>query len=162
MAVIYLGIGSNVAPEENLRLAVSELRRLFGDLKLSNVYRNDAVGFAGDAFLNLVARAETELSPIEIHELLERIHSLAGRKRDGGRYVPRTLDIDLLMYDALVVDDAPIRLPRTDVLEYSFVLLPMTELDAELRHPLSGRTMADHWESYDKSCHPLERVDVIL
>ena len=60
-----------------------------------------------------------------------------------------------LLYDDLVIDEPPIRLPRTDVLKYSFVLRPMQELAPDLVHPVSGRTMAEHWQEFDQDSHPL-------
>lgn len=162
MAAVFLGLGSNIEPERNLRLAARELRRHFGDVGLSAVYRSAAVGFDGDDFLNLVARVETELPPEEIAGLLERIHTLAGRQRGSADLASRTLDIDLLLYDDLVIDTPGLQLPRRDVLEYGFVLGPLAELAPDRRHPLTGRRFADHWREFDHSRHPLTRQDLVL
>ena len=162
MAAVYLGLGSNINPEDNLHLGVAELRRRYGELELSAVYRSHAVGFDGDDFLNLVARFESEDSPRAICEAIEVRHNLSGRERSGGKWEARTLDIDLLLYNELVVDDPPVRVPRDDVLEYSFVLRPMAELAPDLVHPVTGRTMLDHWQAFDAERQPLEVVGVIL
>ena len=162
MAAVFLGLGSNIDAVANLALGVSELRERFGDLTLSPVYRSPPFGFDGDEFLNAVAGLETEQSPQAIHDELERIHEVAGRTRNRNENVARTLDIDLLLYDQLIVDEGPIRLPRRDVLEYSFVLQPLVDIAPELIHPVSGRTLALEWEEFDKACHPLQAVDVIL
>ena len=66
------------------------------------------------------------------------------------------------MYDDLVIDQPPLRLPRSDVLEYSFVLRPLAELAPELVHPVTGRTMSEHWEDYDAEAMPLTPVSLIL
>jgi 2-amino-4-hydroxy-6-hydroxymethyldihydropteridine diphosphokinase len=162
MAKVFAGLGSNIDPEDNLHLGVRELRARYGELQLSAVYRSKSVGFDGHDFLNLVACFETEASPESICEEIERIHELAGRDRNDGKWSARSLDIDLLLYDDLVVDDKPVRIPRNDVLEYSFVLRPLAELAPEFRHPVTGKTMHEHWQEFDAASHPLEVVGVIL
>lgn len=162
MAVVYVGIGSNIDPENNLHLGISELRAHYGELELSAVYCSKAVGFEGDNFLNLVARFESDESPLAICERIELIHNLVGRAREGGKWESRPLDIDLLLYNDLVIDEQFVRVPRKDVLEYSFVLRPLAELAPELAHPVTGRTMLEHWQEFDASSHPLDVVGVIL
>ncbi|MEO8443815.1 MAG: 2-amino-4-hydroxy-6-hydroxymethyldihydropteridine diphosphokinase [Gammaproteobacteria bacterium] len=155
---VYVSAGSNVAPEDNLRLACRELRRHFGRLELSGLYRNPPVGFAGDDFLNLVLRFRTAEPPTAIVGELERLHTLAGRVRGGERFAPRTLDLDLLLYGTEVIADRGIRVPREDILKYGFVLGPLTELAPDLRHPVTGDTMAELWARFDQGRHPLERL----
>jgi 2-amino-4-hydroxy-6-hydroxymethyldihydropteridine diphosphokinase len=162
MATIYVGLGSNIDPENNLHLGVRELRERYGELQLSAVYRNRAVGFDGDDFLNLVAEFESDDSPQAIREQIELIHNLSGRDRESGKWEARQLDIDLLLYNDLVVDERPVRIPRRDVLKYSFVLRPLAELAPGLVHPVTGRTMLDHWQEFDATSHPLDVVGVIL
>ena len=162
MATVYVGLGSNIDPEDNLHLGVCELRARYGELQLSAVYRSRAVGFEGQDFLNLVASFETDSSPAAVCKEIELIHTLAGRDRNDRKWASRSLDIDLLLYDDLVVDDKPVRIPRNDVLEYSFVLRPLAELAPDLRHPVTGRTMLEHWQEFDAATHPLEGVGVML
>jgi 2-amino-4-hydroxy-6-hydroxymethyldihydropteridine diphosphokinase len=162
MALVYVSLGSNIDPENNLRLAIDELRRLYGDVRVSAVYRSSAVGFDGDDFLNLVAAFESEKSPLSICADIEVLHNLAGRDRRSGKWAPRPLDIDLLLYNDLMMDERPVRIPRSDILEYSFVLRPLAELGPDLVHPVTGRTMLEHWQDFDASSHPLELVDVQL
>jgi 2-amino-4-hydroxy-6-hydroxymethyldihydropteridine diphosphokinase len=160
MAQVYVSLGSNIEPEANLGTGVRELRRRFGEVQLSPVYRNAAVGFDGDDFLNLVAGFESDISPHEICEGIEAIHNVVGRVRDSGKWESRPLDIDLLLYNGLVMDEPPVHIPRGDVLEYSFVLRPLAELAPDLRHPVTGRTMLEHWRAFDASKHRLEKVRV--
>ncbi len=162
MATVFLGIGSNIDAETNLSLGVGELRAKFGDIELSPIYSSPPFGFEGDDFLNLVARIDTSLSPLELHDVFDAIHEKAGRVRGCNRFLARTLDIDLLLYDQLIVDEPPIRLPRSDVLEYSFVLRPLADIAPDTVHPLTGNNYARAWAEFDASCHPLREVDVIL
>jgi 2-amino-4-hydroxy-6-hydroxymethyldihydropteridine diphosphokinase len=159
MVDVYVSAGSNLEPEENLRLACRELTRRFGPLDVSDAYRNPAVGFSGDEFLNLVLRFRTDESPATVVAELERLHALAGRVRGLERFSPRTLDLDLLLYGAAVLSGAGIRVPREDILKYGFVLGPLAQLAPELRHPVTGQTMAELWAHFDQARYPLERVD---
>ena len=162
MARVYLGIGSNIDPEENLRLGIRELRRVFGEIELSAVYASAAIGFEGADFLNMVVGLQSDDSPGAIQDQVELIHDLAGRERGAGKFSSRPLDIDLLLYDDQVVDEPALKLPRCDVLEYSFVLRPLAELDPDLVHPQTGKTMIEHWQGFDAGSHPLRLVNVIL
>ena len=161
MARVYLGLGSNVDAERNLRLAIGELRSAYGALEISPVYRSAPVGFEGPDFLNLVTALETDDSPDRISERMEAIHRLAGRRREAGRFVARPLDIDILLYDDLVRDKPP-RLPRRDVLDYAFVLRPLLDIAPDLVHPVTGRPLAEHWAAFDRDSQPLTRVAKIL
>jgi 2-amino-4-hydroxy-6-hydroxymethyldihydropteridine diphosphokinase len=156
MPVAYLGIGSNLDAEENIQLAVRELRERFSVQKISTVYRSKALGFAGADFLNMVVSIETKISPTVLCGQLEQIHELAGRRRQSEKFIARTLDIDLLLYDQLVVNEAPVRLPRKDVLQYSFVIAP------DYRHPETGKSLLQHWQEFDAAAHALTAVDVAL
>ena len=157
---VFVTVGSNLEPEKNLRLCVSELRTRFNLKRVSPVYRSKALGFDGDKFLNAVAVVETGLSPAEVCRELEKIHDVARRRRGADAFVSRTLDIDLLLYGQEIVE--ALRVPRPDVLEYSFVLGPLADVAPDLRHPVTGETIAWHWEEYDRSAHPLEDTGLIL
>ena len=162
MIPVYLGLGSNIDAGRNLQLAVDELRRRFGDLRMSPVYRSAALGFAGPDFLNLVVALTTGVAPQGLLQQIESIHALAGRSRGPDRFSSRPLDIDLLLYGDLVDPEPPLRLPRRDILEYGFVLRPLADLAPGLVHPVSGKTMGEHWREFDGDRHPLTRVDLIL
>ena len=161
-ATVYLGLGSNIDPVRNLVAAVRELRRRYGALCISPVYESAAVGFDGENFLNLVVRLQSEETAAQICETIEAIHNLAGRVRGSDKWASRPLDIDLLLYNDLIENRRPVHVPRSDVLDYSFVLRPLAELAPELCHPVTGKTMLLHWQEFDQQSHPLSPVDVDL
>lgn len=161
MARVYLSLGSNVAPRENLRLAVRELAGRFGPLTLSPVYRNKAVGFEGDDFLNMVVGCDTNATPETLSEAIESIHTLAGRTRGEEKFSARSLDIDILLYGRLVLPGPPLTLPRDDVLRYAFVLKPLVDIDADGRHPVTGKTFAEHWQAMQPACTTAEDLTLV-
>ena len=162
MAQVYFGLGSNMEPEANLALGLGELRERFGELTLSSVYQSKTLGFDGDDFLNMVVAVQTVKSPESICAEIKEIHDKSGREGGTARFVSRPLDIDLLIYGQLVENKPPVKLPRKDVLEYSFVLVPLAEIAPEFVHPVTGRTFGEHAQEFDASCHPLTLSDVIL
>lgn len=162
MAVVYLGLGSNIDPKKNLRLGISELGQRYGELTVSNTYQNAAIGFEGDDFLNLVVGFESDDDPLSIHEHIEAVHKMTGRQRGEDKFSARPLDIDLLLYGDLVIAEPPLDLPRADVLEYAFVLRPLSEIAPDFVHPVTGRALADHWQECDTGGHPMTLVNVTL
>lgn len=160
MPTVYLGIGSNTKPARNLLLAISELGRRFELKAVSTVYRNKPVGFDGDDFLNAVVCVETTKSPAQTAAELEAIHAMTGRKRGADPFVARTLDIDLLLYGQEIIKSR--RIPRDDILLYSFVLRPLAEIAPDLVHPVTSRSMSWHWHRYDAGSHPLSPEPLIL
>jgi 2-amino-4-hydroxy-6-hydroxymethyldihydropteridine diphosphokinase len=158
MATVYVAIGSNVDAERNVDKAKSELRRIFPDARFSSCYRNRAVGFEGEDFVNCVAGFTTELSVHEVVEQLHLIEALCERPRDAPRWAPRTMDLDILLYDGLVCAEPKLKLPRPDLLKRAFMLGPLAELAPEVLHPTEGLTIAQLWQRFDRDAHPMERL----
>ena len=155
MARIYISIGSNIDAEKNVRLAIHALQEHYGKLILSSVYESEAVGFEGDNFLNLVAGLNTEEDVHTVVENLRKIEDENGRDRSGPRFSPRTVDLDLLLYDDLILQEENLELPRDEITKNAFVLLPLEEIAPQLIHPVSGNTMCDHWMNFDKDSQKL-------
>lgn len=160
MATVYLSIGSNVAREQNIGLAVRRLRERFGKLELSSVYESEAVGFEGHPFYNVAVGLVSDESPAELVEVLRAIEDESGRTRKGVKYGPRTLDIDLLLYDDKVCSKKGLDLPRDEVTRYAFVLRPLAEIAESVRHPTAGKTIGELWSEFDDSEQVTRRLEI--
>jgi 2-amino-4-hydroxy-6-hydroxymethyldihydropteridine diphosphokinase len=148
MPRVWISVGSNIDRERSVRAALWELRQLFGELVISPIYETEAVGFDGDAFLNLVVGVDTARAPGELHALLREIEARHGRQRSGHRFNARTLDLDVLTYGDAVTDDGGKQLPRDEILKYAFVLGPLADVAADERHPEDGRSYRDLWRDF--------------
>lgn len=158
MARIYISIGSNIDRERHIRAGVAELRKAFDERQLSTVYESAAVGFAGDAFYNLVAAADTDKTVDEVVDTLHAIEDRHGRTRSGPRFSARTLDMDLLLYDDLIQNGEGYRLPREEILYNAFVLGPLAEIAPERVHPETGQSCQAMWAAFDQAGQPLTPV----
>lgn len=158
MARVYVSVGSNVERERNIRSCIHSLRERFGSLMVSSIYHNKAVGFEGDAFLNLVVDFDTSDPVRAVAAHLRDIEVAHGRLRDAPKFSPRTLDLDLLLYDDLVLEASGLLVPRDEITRYAFVLCPLAEVAGEQRHPILGVTFVELWEAFDKTREHLRPV----
>lgn len=158
MPEVFVGMGSNVEPERYFPMALAELERRFGPIRRSTVLRTAAVGFDGDAFLNMVVGWETGLSVEALMAELAAVEVHCGRTRADQRFGPRTMDLDLLLYGNRVSEVPP--LPRPEILEYDFVLGPLAELVPETPHPVLGLTFGRLWEERRGQISPMEAVSI--
>jgi 2-amino-4-hydroxy-6-hydroxymethyldihydropteridine diphosphokinase len=155
MARVYLSLGSNVESQRYLAAAVSALREHFGDITVSPAYRSKAVGFAGADFVNLAVGLDTDLSPSALNDWLHALEDRHGRRRDVPRYSDRTLDLDIVFYDALITQGTGhLQIPRGE-LKHAFVLRPIADIAPDFRHPVSGLSMAELWAAFPAEREPL-------
>jgi 2-amino-4-hydroxy-6-hydroxymethyldihydropteridine diphosphokinase len=155
---VYVAAGSNIEPRRNMARAVAELAREFPGARFSSWYRNRAVGFEGDDFINLVAGFDTALPLRAVLTRLQAIEARCGRPRDAPRWAPRSMDLDVLLYGDLVCDEPGVRLPRPDLVRRAYMLGPLAELAPGVRHPTEGVTIGELWRRFDRDAHLLERV----
>ncbi len=118
--VSLIGMGSNIEPELHLRWAGGMLRRHFGVVHFSHVYRSPAIGMDGADFLNACCLVRSGISLDELKALLKSWEDERGRDRSQGSWRPRTLDLDVLMHDGRIVDD--------ELLRYAHAYVPASEL----------------------------------
>lgn len=131
----YLSLGSNIGADVNLPKAV-ELLQGVGEIEaVSSVWESESVGFDGPNFLNACVLFLTPLGPVEFKEQIIRpIEAELGRVRSDEKNAPRTIDIDIVLYD-----EKPL---NTDFWEYAFVIVPLAELIPDFPHPASGEALA--------------------
>lgn len=142
---VYVGLGSNVDRENNILFAIREMRQVFGRLELSPVYESEAVGFDGGDFLNLVVGFETAKPVRDVVLALRAIEDRQGRDRSLPRFSHRSIDLDILSYDDLQIDEPGLQIPRKEILENSFVLRPLQDIAAGTLHPVLKQSYAELW-----------------
>lgn len=140
MAQIYLSIGSNIEPELHFKRCATMLEAQFEKLRWSPVYRSNAVGMVGEDFLNAVVSAHTALSVEQLGNTLNTIETDLGRVRSANKFSSRTMDIDLLLYDDLVINNTSINLPRDEIINTAHVLVPLVDLIPNAVHPVVGKS----------------------
>ncbi|MEI6147411.1 MAG: 2-amino-4-hydroxy-6-hydroxymethyldihydropteridine diphosphokinase [Methylococcales bacterium] len=147
----YISIGSNIDKEIYIPASIKALSQLFGELIISSVYSSESVGFTGDSFYNLVVGFSSELTVKEVAKHLRNIELANGRTQESQKFSSRTLDLDLLLYDDLIINDGRLQIPRDEIQSYAFVLEPLAEIAPTLKHPINGLTYAELWERFDKT-----------
>ena len=139
----YLGLGANLDdPARQVRRAFDELAALPAShlVSRSPLYKSPPLGPPDQPdYVNAVAALETMLTPLELLAALRAIEVQHGRKRDGTRWGPRSLDLDILLYGDLVVDSPELSLPHPGLHERVFVLYPLYDVAPELQIPGRGR-----------------------
>jgi len=154
----YISIGSNIDKDKNILASLQALEKHFGKLTISSIYESEPVGFTGDTFYNLVVGFNSELAVKEVAKHLRQIELDNGRTRDSQKFSARTLDLDLILYDDLILNDGRLRIPRDEIERYAFVLEPLAEIAPTLKHPISHLRYAELWKKFDKTHLKQKRV----
>lgn len=151
MATVYLGLGTNLGDKEaNLRTAIYKLQERIGkQVSLSSFYETAPWGFESDhSFLNAAIGLETSLSPIEILHITQEIEKELGRtkKSVNGSYSDRLIDIDILLYDTLVLQTPELTIPHPLMTERDFVMKPLIEIAENVIHPTLQKTLSELYQ----------------
>lgn len=151
MATVYLGLGTNLGNKEaNLRTAIHKLQERIGkQVSLSSFYETAPWGFESDhSFLNAAIGLETSLSPIEILHITQEIEKELGRtkKSVNGSYSDRLIDIDILLYDTLVLQTPELTIPHPLMTERDFVMKPLIEIAGSVIHPTRQKTLSELYQ----------------
>jgi 2-amino-4-hydroxy-6-hydroxymethyldihydropteridine diphosphokinase len=152
---LILSLGSNIGAERHLPKAVGLLREACRLERVSSVWESESVGFPGPNFLNACVAVCTAHSPVEFKEKIIRpIEAKLGRERSSEKNAPRTIDIDVVLYD-----DQPL---NTDFWEYAFVLVPLAELLPDFPHPVSGEKISALADQLTVRVWMRKREDVVI
>ena len=108
----------------------------YDNILISPVYETEAMGFNGPNFYNLVLSFETEENVYDLKNGLNQIENNHGRHFNETKFSSRTLDIDILYYDDLILSDDKVQIPRKEICEYDFVLKPLVDLAPDFIHPI--------------------------
>ena len=141
---VFITLGSNIRPEENLQAALTLLRADVSVLRISRIYETEPVDSYGDKFLNAAVLIESETPPgVLKFGMLRPIEALLGRVRTEDKNAPRTIDLDIALYGDTVIDnpDDQLVLPDPYILTRAHVALPLADLDPEFIHPVTGETL---------------------
>lgn len=147
MAKVYLGLGTNLGDKEaNLRTAIYKLQERIGkQVSLSSFYETAPWGFKSThSFLNAAICLETNLAPLEILHSTQEIEKELGRTRKSlnGTYSDRPIDIDILLYDDLILQTPELTVPHPLMTERDFVMKPLIEIAGNVVHPILQKTLS--------------------
>ena len=147
MALVYLGLGTNLGDKaRNLNAAIAALSLEVGAvMRQSAFYASKPWGFESEnEFLNAVVLVETNLSPFDLLAKTQELERNLGRTtKTSNAYADRLIDIDILLFDDLVIDQPTLKIPHPLMADRDFVLIPLVEISPDIVHPLSGKKWAD-------------------
>jgi len=155
MAIAYIGVGSNIGDrEKNCAVALKHLDHAEGVKveKVSELYFTEPVGGPPqDKYLNGVAKINTDLSPRDLLTKIKGIEKEIGRAPVDLRDLPRIIDLDILIYEDVVLDEKGLRIPHPRMHKRNFILKGFNEIAPDTMHPGLGKTIK---ELYNKMRHP--------
>jgi 2-amino-4-hydroxy-6-hydroxymethyldihydropteridine diphosphokinase len=139
---IFIGLGSNVGDKEaTLNAAVEKLRNIAEIKKISSVYETEPMEYENQEwFLNMAVEMATALQPHALLKQLHRIEESLGRTREI-RYGPRTMDLDILLYDDAILREKDLIIPHPKMRERAFVLVPLREIASDIIHPIYKKSI---------------------
>lgn len=159
-STVYFSLGSNLGDRySNLSECVSLIENNVGEIKsLSSIYKNSAQGFIGDYFYNCCVKVSTLYKPHELIDIILSIENTMGRKiRNTQKYESRKIDIDIILYDDLIIEEKNLTIPHPRYTQRSFVLVPLLEIDNKLVDPKT-KTLISEFLTSVNSKEKLEKI----
>jgi 2-amino-4-hydroxy-6-hydroxymethyldihydropteridine diphosphokinase len=159
-----LALGSNIEPERNLPRCVALLAERCQVLAISRVYETEPVGFTEQAnFLNAAVLVETALEAEALKaEVLADIENRLGRIRTANKNSPRTIDVDIALFNHDVLMVGSRRIPDPEILEFGHIALPLADLAPDYLHPETGQTLAEIADQFSSDPELRLRPDIVL
>ncbi len=158
MVCAFIAVGSNIDPKSNIKKALRQLAEQVKIIGISTFYRTTPIERPEQQeFYNGVVEIQTELAPEELKDkILRWIEASVGRERGVDKYAPRPIDLDLIIYDNIVVTTEELVLPDPEINRRPFLAIPLHELAPELTLPGSGERIAELAEKFkDDQMQPL-------
>lgn len=147
MNEVFVSIGSNIEAESNMILVKNYLDELF-DVTYSSIYKTPAEGFEGEDFLNCVCKFDTKKSPSDLRDLLKNIEKDMGRTSNQKGMSNRVIDLDLILYGNMQMNEDGLEIPSDDIAKYRFVLEPLVEIAPDNLHPTLQKSFHDLLSSF--------------
>ena len=146
MQTIFVSIGSNIDAESNMLLVKEHLNLLF-EVTYSGIYQTPAEGFTGGDFLNSVCKFKSDKKPNEIRRMLKSIEEKMGRTTSQKGMSNRVIDLDLILYGDMLINEDGLEIPSSDIENYKFVLEPLAEIAPDYIHPTSKKTYKELFQT---------------
>lgn len=145
MSLVYLILGGNRGNRREIISSAIDLvtSKIGRKTSASTLYESESWGFSSELFVNQVIAIETAMSPEEILVSSQQIEVQLGRVRNSNGYEARTIDIDLLYYDSVVIEGPDLIIPHPRIADRRFVLVPLAEIAPDYNDPLSGKTVIE-------------------
>ena len=139
MADAYISIGSNISPKKNIEKCLQLLKKEFEVIAQSPCYETEPYGYEKQPnFINLAVGIKTGLKPHELLKKIQEIENKLGRKRIF-RFSPRTIDLDILLYNAEIIEEKDLVVPHKGLLERDFMLIPLLDIAPDVVHPIAKK-----------------------
>tara|TARA_X000000368_G_scaffold320413_1_gene257649 strand:- start:163 stop:612 length:450 start_codon:yes stop_codon:yes gene_type:complete len=146
MQTIFVSIGSNIDAESNMLLVKEHLNLLF-EVTYSGIYQTPAEGFTGGDFLNSVCKFKSDKKPNEIRRTLKSIEEKMGRTTSQKGMSNRVIDLDLILYGDMLINEDGLEIPSSDIENYKFVLEPLAEIAPDYIHPMLKKTYKELFQT---------------
>ena len=164
MNLAYISIGSNIDKETNIITCLKKIRNLCAVKEVSSVYETRPVGNKDqESFLNAALILETPLTPVKLKStVLDTVEKELGRTRTEDKNAPRTVDLDISLFNQWTFTLGKRKIPDPEILQYPHIAIPLAEIAPDYVHPVTGETLSRIAERFQKGEGVQRRGDIDL